>query len=367
VLQRGGGQRGLYNGRTAFARALGTAGAVLLAGSVIVACGSSHKAGSPPSSTRPTPSTRPASPATTGTTSTTVNYRRTTFAAPATLWPKSIFSKPDVSDWPLVPTSSEFASDIVSDYTQDYGSVGVNSLPIYRVPANQPGVQVSVLPGCNNFLSDTGSQIPIPSYATLNGSSDNPLIVYQPSTETDWELWRATKNADGTYSACWGGKLDMADSTGVFPSPYGMSATGISYLATAITEADVASGQIDHAIAIQIPRCNEFVYPADRHDCGSDPGQPAEGQWFRLPVDIPMPGGLTPFAQMVFKALQRYGAVVTDFAGAVMLQSEQTSDWAEEGNPGTDPITASWDGLPEYKVVADLPWSSLQAVSPPQG
>ena len=272
-----------------------------------------------------------------------------------------------MASWPQLSTSSEFASDIVSDYTHDYGSVGVNSMPIYRVPAGQPDVAISVLPGCNNFLADTGPDIPIPPYATLNGSSDNPLVVYQPSSGTDWELWRTTKNANGTYSACWGGKLDMNTSTGVFPSPFGLSATGISYLATAITEADVASGRIDHAIAIQLPRCNEFVYPADRHDCGSDPGQPAEGQWFRLPANVPMPPGLTPFAQMVFTALQRYGAVVTDFAGAVMIEAEEPGDWAEEGNSGTDPITASWEGLPEYKVVATLPWSSLQAVGPPQG
>lgn len=270
-----------------------------------------------------------------------------------------------MANWPLLSSSAEFASDIVSDYTQDYGSVGINTLPIYRVPRNQPGVEISVLPGCNNFVSDTGSYIPIPSYAYLNGSSDNPLVIYQPSTMTDWELWRAQKNSNGTYSACWGGKLDMASSTGVFPSPYGLSATGISYLATTITEADIASGHIDHAIAIDLPRCNESVYPADRHDCGSDPGQPAEGQWFRLPANLPMPGGLTPFAQMVFRALQRYGAVVTDFAGGVMVEAEQRIDWGEEGYSGTDPITASWDGLPAYKVLASLPWSSLQAVDPP--
>ena len=80
----------------------------------------------------------------------------------------------------------------------------------------------------------------------------------------------------------------------------------------------------------------------------------------------PCRGGLNAFAQMVFTALQRYGAVVTDYAGAVMLEAEQPSDWAEKGNSGTDPITVSWQGLPEYKVVADLPWSSLQAVAPPQ-
>ena len=73
----------------------------------------------------------------------------------------------------------------------------------------------------------------------------------------------------------------------------------------------------------------------------------------------------TPFAQMVFKAIQTYGMVVVDQAGAVMIEAEQPSDWAAEGNTGTNPITASWDGLEEYQVVANLPWSSLQAVDPP--
>jgi hypothetical protein len=67
---------------------------------------------------------------------------------------------------------------------------------------------------------------------------------------------------------------------------------------------------------------------------------------------------------MVFRAVQTYGMVVTDYAGAVMLQSEQPSDWAAEGHTGTDPITTSWDGQAEYDVVASLPWSDLQTVDP---
>jgi hypothetical protein len=69
---------------------------------------------------------------------------------------------------------------------------------------------------------------------------------------------------------------------------------------------------------------------------------------------------------MVFKAIQTYGMVVVDQAGAVMIEAEQASDGAAEGNTGTNPITASWDGLEEYEVVHNLPWSSLQAVDPPQ-
>ena len=353
------------------------------AGSVAVVLRATAATAAPTSATTTVPTTTPAptttsrsapttipristttDPATTTTVATTTELPAA--AAPVSWSPADLFEG-DAQQWPLDPGSAKFATDIVTDYTNYYGSVGVNTMPVYTVPAGQPEVPVSVLPGCNSFLSSTGSEIPIPSYAQMNGSSDSQLVIYQPTTNTDWELWQATRNADGTYSACWGGKLDTSSSTGVFPWPSGLSATGISYLALTITEGDIASGHIDHAIALEIPACNTYVYPADRGDCGTDPGQPAEGQWFRLPSNLRMPSGLTPFAQMVFTALQRYGAVVVDYAGAVMTEAEQPSDWAAEGHVGMDPITASWEGLPEYEVVATIPWADLQTVDPPQG
>jgi hypothetical protein len=78
-----------------------------------------------------------------------------------------------------------------------------------------------------------------------------------------------------------------------------------------------------------------------------------------------MPTGMTPFAQMVFKALQTYGAVVTDHAGAVMLQAETVQDWTTAGKAGVDPITTSWAGEPEYDVLNGIPWSDLQVIEPP--
>ena len=59
-----------------------------------------------------------------------------------------------------------------------------------------------------------------------------------------------------------------------------------------------------------------------------------------------------------------HGNVAYIVGGAVMIEAEQQSDWVAEGHTSTDPITASWDGLPEYQVVANLPWSTLQAVAP---
>ncbi len=291
---------------------------------------------------------------------------KTTFTGQTPDWDNTPFTEGGVASWSSSPQSAAYASDLVADYQHDYGSVGVNTIPIYTAPAKTAPLAVAVDSGCSNFLVNTGGHIPIPAFTALNGSSDDPLVVYQPSSGDDWELWRTAKQTSASYSACWGGELNVKNSTGVFPPPYGLSATGISYLATAITEADVQSGAIDHALALQIPSCNGYVYPADRGDCGTNGGQPPEGQWFRLPSDLPMPSGLPRFAQLVFHALQNFGAVVTDQAGGVMIVAEQPSDWTAEAGTGTDPITKSWDHLPEYKVVAGLPWADLQAVVPPQ-
>ena len=285
------------------------------------------------------------------------------------LFPKSIFDH-SVRSQPVAANSAMLVAnlvlaDLVKQSHTIYKQVGVNQKPIFTVPANQPLVPVSVARGChNNFLSSAGTAIPIPPGAYNSNSSDNDLIVSQPSTGRDWELWRATQT-NGQWSACWGGGMNTLTSSGVFPYPFGESASGISYLATTITEADVASGQINHAIAMQIETCNGYTAPADRTDCGSHPGSPSEGTWFRMPASTPMPAGLTPFARMVFRALQQYGAVVLDRAGAVMIQGENSADWAFEGHTGTDPITAASAGKPEYQVLNGIPWSHLQVILPP--
>jgi hypothetical protein len=256
----------------------------------------------------------------------------------------------------------------VFQYQTFYGNVGVNtSMPIVDVPDGQATVPIGVNPGCNDFRSNTGSALPIPSdaYRYLTGSTDNPLILFQPSTLTEWELWQATYR-NGSWSACWGGRIsDLAGSAGLFHEPYGMAASGLSYLATMVTEADVASGAIDHPLAVILPLCNpSLVAPATRTDCNGRKGEPSEGTRFRLPSDLAMPAGLTPFAQMVFRTLQDYGAYVVDHAGAVMISAESPADWSLSGHTGPNPMVTSWAGHPEYTVLNGIPWSQMQVVAP---
>ena len=257
------------------------------------------------------------------------------------------------------------ASDVVTDYKTDFGSVGVSTMPVYTVPADEPAATITVSPNCIDFTSDTGTEVPIPSYASLNGSSDGPLVLFQPSTDSEWEFWAIARHSSTSYSACWGGKLDTATTSAVFPAPYGLSASGISYLATTITEADVASGSIDHTISVGLPRCNRSVYPADRTDCSFDSGQPGEGQWFRFRparhaerLEPIRSDGVQSHTDLWHGSNRPKRRCRTRGGAAKRL--------GRRGRTGPDPITTSWDGLFGYQVVAGLPWSSLQAVDPPE-
>lgn len=260
----------------------------------------------------------------------------------------------------------------LNDQISSSGGVGVNNtgygIPIFYASASQPLVPISPSssPGCGDFLGSTGSAVPIPSNAVPATGTDSSMIIYQPSTGDDWEFWRAHNNGDGTWSACWGGEITgIATSNGVFPDGYGVAGSGISYLATLVTFADIESGSIDHVIPITVPSCNGMVAPADRTDCGNNPGEVSEGTLLRFPSSLAMPPGLTPFAQMVFRAIQVYGAIVQDQSGGVFIGTEASAAWAEEGSSGTDPITASFGGKGQSGALAGIPWDSLEVVAPP--
>ncbi len=308
----------------------------------------------------------------------------------------SSWDLPLASGASVVSGSSTMVSNLVTQYQNNYGSVTVNGgnwggssstnaydgIPIVTVAANQALVPIKSAPApgdggssCNTFNvyggAGTGPDVPIPSSAAslIPDTGDSSLIVYQPSTSTEWEFWETAYSSSNGWTACDGGKItNLSASDGVFSEPggYGLSAAGISYLGTAITEADVASGSINHTLALQVVHCNGGVAPANRTDCGSRPGQVSEGSWLRFPTTLAMPKGLTPFAQMVFKAMQTYGAVVTDQSGSVSIAAENGYDWTYEGHSGTDPITSSWDGQPAYAALDGVPWGQLEVVSPTQ-
>jgi hypothetical protein len=253
-----------------------------------------------------------------------------------------------------------------------YGSVTLNNgsygMPMYTAAAGQADTTVTFNVGgyCPSWAGDfTGNHpwsVPIPTGVHGAGGSDGSVIIYSPSLDQDWEFWQL--HAAGTgYTACAGGTFtNLATSTGVAPTAAPtVSASDISYLATLITESDVQNGTINHAVAIALQDCAPgFVAPANRGESNcSTTGGPPMGTRFRFPANLAMPSGLTSLGQMVFKAIQTYGVVVTDYAGGAGIAA-QTPPVGQ-----TDYITQAMSKEQPYQALANLPWSSLEAVAEP--
>ena len=272
-------------------------------------------------------------------------------------WYHSLGSNP-----PLSPNSAALVANFDA-----FAAAGVTinndaySMPIYTVPAGQPTVHVAVQPGCNTdpTLDQMMSAVPIPPYAQPANGTDHSLIIDQPSSDTDWEIWIAQKDAAGNWSRCWGGEITHASqSNGVFPYPYGVSASGLSYLASAIKISELEAGNIPHAVAINVPCAAPPVPPANRSDGGGTiaSGCIPEGTHFRLDPTLNLASlGLSPGALTIARAIQTYGMYVTDQAGATTLMGEDVVSATQNPYPGL--------GLDVWPPMAGVPWNRLVAVA----
>ncbi|MGY1636655.1 hypothetical protein ACI78V_08365 [Geodermatophilus sp. SYSU D00742] len=218
-------------------------------------------------------------------------------------------------------------------------------------------------------LTGPGGQftaVPIPTGAVPAAGTDSTMSIYSPGSDQLWEFWRIGQSPDGRWSACWGGRIDsVSRSPGYFPEGYGASASGLSTTGGTVSLADVRSGEIDHALALVVtnPAIHErFSWPAQRSD-GWDPHPHAVPEGTRLRLDPSLDVDelrLTPVAEMIARAAQRYGFIVTDKGGAVAVTAEGGA--AEQAATGVDPWETVLDGVPDYAVMEDFPWDRLQAL-----
>jgi hypothetical protein len=287
----------------------------------------------------------------------------------------SIWNEPLGASAAVPADSSTLVDDFVQQYQDAYGTVNINttsySSPDYTVGPLQPTVVVTPV-NCQGgtwvdpALAAQLSAVPIPAGATPAAGTDSDLIVDQPSTDTEWELWEA-KDTDGSWTACAGGRItDVSSSSGVFPAPYGVAASGLSLLGGQIHLSDIRAGSIDHALEVQIPQTAAGVVaaPADRTDGWSTAADAIpEGTRFRLDPSLDLAAlHLPPAAYEIARALQTYGMVVSDTSGAVDFIAQDPSPAMAAGAP--NPYDAWFAGTPSYAVLSGIPWGQLEAVSP---
>jgi hypothetical protein len=287
--------------------------------------------------------------------------------------PTSVWNQALSDDAALDSQSPAYVSDLLSQIAS--AGLWMNtyqySTPVFTVPADQPNVIVKLDTASSpqaTALRATWLQVPIPSNAKAAAGTDEHMVISQPSTDRMWEFWKMARQSDG-WHAQWGGSMNNASTNpGYFTSPgpsnWGATATSLPLLGGLIRPAELASGHIDHAIAIAIPqtRAQYFTWPAQRTDgqVYSTTAIP-EGQRFRLDPSLNLSAiPMSPMVRMIAVAAQKYGMIVRDKSGSVTLYGEDTSD---EGLPNPYYGPSGWF---QNRYVSTLlqafPWSHLEAL-----
>jgi len=235
------------------------------------------------------------------------------------------------------------------------------SAPIYTVPRRQPRVRVRLK---NRYppLERALRRVPIPPGARPAAGTDRHIVVWQPSTDTMWELWTARREGRG-WRAGWGARMTrVSRRSGAFPNPTGATASGLPLVGGMIRAFELRRGRIDHALAIAAPvaRRGRYVPPATRTDGqSSDSRSIPMGTRFRIDPSLDVRALRLPrAAEAIALAAQRYGMILRDkTGGSVNFYAEAP----REGN--RNPYPDLFKGYPN-NILRRFPWDRLQVVAP---
>jgi hypothetical protein len=305
-------------------------------------------------------------------------------AAPVRLFaPDSVWNAPLAANAPLDPTSparsAAFVAQVRSEIQQAIGpwiSEASYSTPLYIAGPSEPRVHVKLDTGPwgASLQSVLAEGVPIPAGARPAPGTDGHMTVYQPATDTLWEFWRASEQADGWHAA-WGGAMrSVSSSPGYYSNDawlglpagngwnWGSTASSLPVIAGTVTIEELRRGRIDHALALAVPTpCKDmFSWPAQRTDGTSTaPDCMPEGAHLRLDPALDLSTlELPPITRMLAEAAQRYGMIVRDRTGTA------TGFFAEDpARTGADPYNGPngfYGGKRPWKFLPQFPWAHVQ-------
>ncbi|CAN5841924.1 hypothetical protein BH20GEM1_BH20GEM1_11460 [soil metagenome] len=292
------------------------------------------------------------------------------FFAPDSFWNQLL-----PADAPLDPASDALVADLVAEVAREQAQgtgpwiSTKNSTPLYTVPQDQPTVRVALDSATQTKLQAALERVPLPPGAVPAKGEDGHLTVWQPSTDTLWELYRAREEADGWHAKFGGAMQNVSTSIGHYSTAawpgathrWGATATSLPVIGGVMTLDDFEAGDFDHALAVNLPapRKTEYSWPAQRTDGNGSAKAIPEGARFRLDPSLDLDAlSMHPVARMMAEAVQQYGMVVRDRSKAVTFSAENPTP------TGTDPYRTPdggyFRGKPPRRILATFPWDRLQ-------
>jgi hypothetical protein len=267
----------------------------------------------------------------------------------------------DISGLPVHARSSAWLShmstdrELHPDFGPSYGDGPNYGIPITVVDKRHRKVKVSFYYGAESdkVRYPLGKDTRIEG--GRNSDGDRHAIIVDKSRCKLYETYD-TRKVRGKWRAGSGAVWSLKNH-GLRPDGWtSADAAGLPILPGLLRWNEVRADRIDHAIRFTTDETsNHHLWPA-RHHAGStdDPGYPPMGARFRLNASYDA-SGLSPYAQRVVAAMQKYGLVLADNGSPWYFQGEQHRKWP-------DRLIADLKRIPADQFVA-VDTSSLQ-VSP---
>ena len=259
---------------------------------------------------------------------------------PAPYFPPGAIWTKDVSHAAVDPQSSAIIAWLADAGGWGTGRMRVDfAMRVLQADAKTPFVPFHPGSGFYAADSDKVSVLPLPAGGGVEGHTDYlcpeqgdcHLIVVDRSHAKLYESWM-TNYADGSLSAngvvVWNlnrvyppsGRGDQCSST---------DAAGLPLAPLLFNADELALGSINHAIRFTLPnpriRAHVFVHPATHAGAPRGPvTAPPMGAHFRLKASYDL-SQLTPAAQVVARAMQKYGMFLSD-GGNIALTAQNDAD-----------------------------------------
>jgi hypothetical protein len=239
-----------------------------------------------------------------------------------------------VDTLPLDSRSDSYVATIGATRTvhADFGSGlwdgGPIGIPYVIVTGSQPKVAVTFE---YDDESDPGPY-PIPPDPPIEGGpdadGDRHILMLDRDNCRLYELFSAYPAGGGAWEAGSGAIFDL-NAHALRPETWtSADAAGLPVLPGLVRYDEVASGEIRHALRFTAPRTRRaYIWPA-RHYASSYTAMdyPPMGQRFRLNADFDI-SGFSPEAQVILRALKKYGMILADNGSAWYLSGVPDERW----------------------------------------
>jgi hypothetical protein len=261
----------------------------------------------------------------------------------------SLWNTPIAAGAAVDPASAAMIADFssISGQTAFWINIQDYSVPVYWVDSTAAAtVTVMASLGGSGFRTGAASDsvpagsgpAPIPAGAMAAAGTDRHLAIVDRVTRVEWGFWDAA-SATGGWTAGEASTMDLAGSGARPPernnpwwAGHGPRACGFALIAGLITVDEMRAGSIEHALVVAYPHIRSRYYtpPASSAQGTTTDAIATRGILCggRIQLDPTLDVstlGLSASGVIIARALQKYGAFVGDYSGAVSLYGDASA------------------------------------------